>query len=392
MPSPATALPPRPLPLIEITGGDAYERGRVHGESAREQIEASLDFYRGEFARKSGLSWDDVLARVPRWNATIDAYLPGILDEVAGIAAGANRSVEEILALNGRGELRSGDPFASVAAECTSFVVTDEASGDGHVWCGQNWDWRSETAGTALMLRVDQPGKPTFISLVEAGTVARHGANSAGIALNANGLARPFTRGPGLPQPFIRRRILESWTMGDALSAVSEPTAVLSTNILLTSREGFSIDLETTPARHGIAYPEGGVLGHANAFTSFVPEQVRETYRPSSSDSLYRGRRVEDALRRAPEATSSDAMRALIVEALSDHLGYPNSVCNHPDERAERRYETLASLVLDLTTGDFWVAGGRPCITAFELLPWNLYDGAAAPERPVGAVLASGVG
>ena len=373
---PATALGARPLPLVELTGADARERGRAHGESARDAIDASLHFYRGEFARKSGLSWDDVVARVPRWNETIDAYLPGILEEVAGIADGSNRSVEEILALNARGELRSGDPFAD-AAECTSFVVTDEASGDGHVWCGQNWDWRSETAGTALMLRVEQPGKPTFVSLVEAGTVGRHGANSAGISLNANGLARPFTCGPGIPQPFIRRRILESATMGDALDAVMEPVGVLSTNIVLTSREGFSIDLETTPARHGFAYPEDGVLGHANAFTSFVPEQVKETYRPSSSDSLYRGRRVQDALAAAPGAATSEAMRELIVTALSDHLGFPNSVCNHPDERAERRSQTLASLVVDVTTGEFWVAGGNPCETAFELLPWNLYDTAA---------------
>ena len=73
----------------------------------------------------------------------------------------------------------------------------------------------------------------------------------------------------------------------------------------------------------------------------------------------------------------------LIAAALSDHLGYPNSVCNHPDERAERRYETLASLIVDLTTGAFWVAGGNPCCTGFELLTWNLYD---APAREHAAV------
>jgi isopenicillin-N N-acyltransferase-like protein len=373
----------RPLPLVEISGADPRERGRQHGEAARERIEASLEFYRGEFARKSGLGWDDVLEQVPAWNPAIDAYLPGILDEVAGIAEGANRRVEEILALNARGELRSGpDPLAT-ASECTSFVVTDEASGDGHVWCGQNWDWRSETAGTAQMIRIEQPGKPTVISLVESGTVGRHGANSAGIALNANGLAKPFTNGAGLPQVYVRRKILESQTMDDALAAATFSTQILSTNLVLTSREGFSIDLETTPARHGFAYPEAGLLGHANAFTAFTPEQVRDTYRPSSSDSLYRGPRVAAGLRGVSEARSSDAMRAAITAALSDHLGFPNSVCNHPDGRASRRYETLASLIVDLTTGEFWVAGGTPCRTAFELLPWNLYD---TPVREAAAV------
>ena len=164
--------------------------------------------------------------------------------------------------------------------------------------------------------------------------------------------------------------------MSDALEAVMSSTQILSVNMLITHRDGFSIDLETTPARHGWEYP-AGPYGHANAFVAFTPEQVTERYRPSSSDSLYRGRRVADLLRVVSEAQTSGDVHACIVEALSDHLGYPNSVCNHPDDRAERRYQTLASLVVDLTTGDFWVAGAMPCTTAFELLPWNLYDTAA---------------
>ncbi len=372
---PDTTRAARPLPLVEISGADARERGRQYGEQTRSLIERSLAFYREEFERKSGLAWPDVVERVPRWYPLIDEYAPGLLDEVRGIAEGSGRSVEEIVALNGRGELRTRDPFAE-GADCTSFVVTDEAAGDGHVWCGQNWDWRSETAGTAVMLRIRQPGTPTIVTLVEAGQVGRHGANSAGIALNANGLAAPFQNGLGIPAPFIRRRTLESAGMDQALEAIFTARQLLSTNVLLTHREGFAIDVETTPGRHGWAYPRDGVYAHANAFTTFVPPQVGASYRPASSDSLIRAERVERTLRHAPETSSSAEMHALIVEALSDHLGYPNSVCNHPDPRAPRTFETLASLIVDLTTGAFWVAGGNPCTTEFELLPWNLYEDA----------------
>jgi isopenicillin-N N-acyltransferase-like protein len=372
---PDTTRAARPLPLVEISGADARERGRQYGEQTRSLIERSLAFYREEFERKSGLAWPDVVERVPRWYPLIDEYAPGLLDEVRGIAEGSGRSVEEIVALNGRGELRTRDPFAE-GADCTSFVVTDEAAGDGHVWCGQNWDWRSETAGTAVMLRIRQPGTPTIVMLVEAGQVGRHGANSAGIALNANGLAAPFQNGLGIPAPFIRRRTLESAGMDQALEAIFTARQLLSTNVLLTHREGFAIDVETTPGRHGWAYPRDGVYAHANAFTTFVPPQVGASYRPASSDSLIRAERVERTLRHAPETSSSAEMHALIVEALSDHLGYPNSVCNHPDPRAPRTFETLASLIVDLTTGAFWVAGGNPCTTEFELLPWNLYEDA----------------
>ena len=381
---PDTTRALRPLSLVEISGADARERGRQYGEQTRPLIERSLAFYREEFERKSGLAWPEVVARVPRWYPLIDAYAPGLLDEARGIADGAGRTLEEIVALNGRGELRTRDPFAETS-DCTSFVVTDEASGDGHVWCGQNWDWRSETAGTAVMLRIKQPGKPTIVTLVEAGQVGRHGANSAGIALNANGLAAPFQNGLGIPAPFIRRRTLESAGMDQALEAIFTARQLLSTNVLLTHREGFAIDVETTPGRHGWAYPRDGVYAHANAFTTFVPPQVAASYRPASSDSLIRAERVERTLRRARETSGSAEMHALIVEALSDHLGYPNSVCNHPDPRAPRTFETLASLIVDLTTGEFWVAGGTPCTTAFELLPWNLYEGVEEPPTRLAA-------
>ena len=55
------------IPLIEVSG-DARERGRQHGEAARDRIRASTDFYSESFAAVSGLTWDDVTngQRVPK--------------------------------------------------------------------------------------------------------------------------------------------------------------------------------------------------------------------------------------------------------------------------------------------------------------------------------------
>ena len=57
--------------------------------------------------------------------------------------------------------------------------MTAEAAGDGHVYCGQNWDWRVGTKESVVMLRVEQEPKPTIVMQVEAGQIGRHGANSA---------------------------------------------------------------------------------------------------------------------------------------------------------------------------------------------------------------------
>jgi isopenicillin-N N-acyltransferase-like protein len=381
------------VPLIDISG-DALERGRQHGEAARPQIRNAIAFYRESFGRTAGLSWTEVLDRVPRWVPHIDAYLPGIIDEVRGIAEGSGFRFEEILALNGRGEFTAGDPFANLDESreaCTSYFISDEASGDGHVYAGQNWDWRSGINDTVIMLRVQQPPKPTIVMQVEAGQVGRHGANSAGIALNANGLGGRFGSKLGIPQPYIRRKVLDSTTMHDALAAVFKSTQSICTNLLISHRDGEAVDLETTPGRHGWLQPTDGVIVHANHFMAFVPEPLTGSYRPFSPDSLYRVTRVQRAFKRMRDARTPEAMRELIATALRDHFGYPDSVCNHADPLRHEldRTETVASSIVDLTTGDYHLAFGMPCEREYQRLPWNLYDAAGPPaarERSLAAV------
>jgi isopenicillin-N N-acyltransferase-like protein len=380
------------IPLIEISSPDPRERGRQYGEQARDRIERSIAYYAEGFASSAGLSWERVLELVPRWNPLIDTYLPGILDEVAGIAEGANRRVEEILALNGRGELSGGNPFDDATDECSSFALLPEATGDGHVYAGQNWDWREQTVDTVVMLRIVQGDRPTIVMQTEAGQVGRQGANSAGIALNANGLGARFGGGLGVPQPYIRRKILDAGGFDDALEAVFSAQQALCTNLLLTHRDGFAIDVETTPGRHGWMYATDGVLVHANHFIAFVPPQLAATYRPSSPDSLYRVPRIEQGLRRAREASSSEQLREVVRATMSDHFGWPSSVCSHPDERRPplERYETVASSLVDLTTGEYWLASGPPCVNEYERLPWNLYDGPPGKVAPSPELLAEG--
>jgi isopenicillin-N N-acyltransferase-like protein len=361
-----------PFPFVEIDAPTPRERGRQYGEQARAQIAVSVDFYKGEFEERSGLTWDEVRARAPRWLPLIEAYHPDALEEVRGLAEGSGFAFEEILALNGRSELRKGDPFD--VDGCTSFSLTREAAGDGHVYCGQNWDWRAGTKESVVMLRVKQEPKPTIVMQVEAGQIGRQGANSAGIGLNGNGLEALFGFKLGVPQPYIRRKVLDSTTMHDALDAVMTVQQSVCVNLVFTHREGYCVDLETTPYRHGVMEPKDGLLTHANAFLANIPPQIEETYRPGSVDSLYRAPRVESALRRARSATSTPEVRAVIEGALADHFSYPNSVCAHPDPRDGGRWETVASCYADLTTGDYLVAHGNPCEHGYEPLPWNLYE------------------
>jgi len=363
------------IPLIEVSG-EARERGRQHGEAARERIDRSIAFYGEAFTAASGLSWERVRELAPRWVPLVEAYNgPELVEEMRGIAEGAGVAFSDVLALNGRGDLSYANVFES--AECSAWAILPEAAGDGHVYCGQNWDWRIATQETVVVLRIEQHGKPTIVMQTEAGQIGRQGANSAGLALNASGLGPRWGSGLALPQPYIRRRILDAWDLNEALHAVFTSRQSVCSNLLLSHRDGFAIDLETTPGRHGWGYPENGVLVHTNHFVYFVPVQIENDYRPTVADSLIRLDRIESVLARAPETRSGDDVRTLVREAMSDHFSFPNSVCNHADDAdpALERTETVASSFVDLTAGEYRISHGPPCEHEYELLPWNLYDG-----------------
>lgn len=370
------------LPLIEISGPPA-QRGRAYGEAARAEIARSIAYYEEAFAQSAGLAWPEVTARARAWRPLVEQVAPDLLVEMDGIAAGANVGPDDILALNARGEIvRNHDSaFTAMSDGCTSFALLPEATPDNHVYCGQNWDWREGTRPTTVLVRIVQPPKPTVVMQVEAGQVGRHGANSAGVALNANGLDGQFGAAPGVPQPVIRRLVLDSSTMRQALAVPFAVHQHIATNLLFTHRDGFAVDLETTPRGHGWGYPDGGVLVHGNHYQYGVPPSIADTYRMSSPDSLYRVPIVRTGLAAVRDAGDAAGLRKQVVRTMSDHFGHPDGVCVHPDpgQPPVRRLTTVMSSLVDLTTGEYRVLPGQPCSGEYELLPWNVNDGPGGP-------------
>ena len=170
--------------------------------------------------------------------------------------------------------------------------------------------------------------------------------------------------------------------MHDALDAIFGVRQSLSSNLLLTHRDGFAIDVETTPGRHGWMYPTEGLLVHGNHFQSFVPPQIEQSYKPFSVDSLYRTPRVEEGLSRARvDGTTEEAVETIVQTTMSDHFSHPNAVCQHVDPRRHEldRYSTIVSSLVDLTTGTYRLTPGLPCSNSYQQAPWNLYDGPGLP-------------
>lgn len=347
-----------PFPIVQIEGAPR-ERGEAYGAQAVERIGRSLSFYEDALQETSDLTLGHVVDVVRSRAAEWASVVPDLMLEVEGIAAGAGRAVEEVLALNAR------DTFMYRASSsrlfddgCTSFAVLPRASRNGHMLSGQNWDYDERIQDTIVLLHVAPDVGPPQLIIVEAGQVGRQGANAAGLSLQANGLPAPWRDDTALPGPFFRRRVLESESLERAVDVAFWPARAGRTNLLISHAEGVSIDLEVHPHSARWLLPgDSGTLLHANHFQAEIPPELAESYAPAA-DSLVRLARASEQLRACSAGIAIDDLRDLC----RDHAGGVAAICRHRSGPGwQDRTMTVASTITDLTTGVMEVAAGPTC-------------------------------
>lgn len=355
----------QPFPIISVKG-DPSQRAVQYGAQAKALIERNLAAYQRNFRHYAKVTWEEVLSSVDKYIPAIEAYDKEILEEIRGIAAGAGRAMEEILALNVRTEIMLTTKLCS---GCTAVAALPEATASGHTLIGQNWDWSVAVQDSCVILEVEQDGKPNFVTFVEAGLLAKVGLNSAGLGLCVNAMVSDGDRGdPKTPFHVIIRKLLNAERLGDAIAMVLNTERASSANYLLAHREGEAIDLEAAPQGVGYKSPERGVLAHANHFVAnrFIANDVGRTFLP---DSLIRDSRANRLLQRQVGKIEIETFQ----ELLRDHVNYPNSICRHPDPRAveEERLQSVASLIMDLDEGRMYLSDGVPCENEYRVLTFS---------------------
>jgi isopenicillin-N N-acyltransferase-like protein len=373
------------FPRIRVSGM-ARERGRQIGQQAAARIARSIEIYRGVFAYYAGWDWQQVTEHAARYRPAIAAYEPRYLEEIDGIAEGAGLDPLDVLAINVRTEVMFAAVACKAATECTAFVALPEATADGHTLLGQNWDWKPGMSETVIVLEVEQADGPNFVTVVEAGLLAKAGLNSAGVGVVTNALVTDQDQGaPGVPYHVVLRGILDAETLSDALGAILRQPRSSAANYLLAHRDGMAVNVETAPGDYARAYMdfpgEDGTFAHTNHFacSAFDLKDVSLWNGPSSP---FRLRRMQQFLRRDRGAISPQAAQVY----LSDHFDYPSAICRHPDPREEpaEHYTTVASLIMDLNTATLWLADGNPCETPFRELDYaGLLDKAPSFMAPV---------
>jgi isopenicillin-N N-acyltransferase-like protein len=377
-------------PRIQVEGG-ARERGRQYGEAARERIRLSIDGYREVFAHYTGWSWERVGQEAARFREPIEAYEPRYLEEIAGIAEGGGVDELDVLAINVRTEIM----FAATAraaesqsaaprrlpSECSAFAVLPGRAADGRILAGQNWDWLLHAAETTVVLEARQDDRPDFVTVVEAGLLAKFGLNSSGVALLTNALVSADDTGePGVPFHVLLRAILDSETLSDAVSALGRGRRASSANYLVAHEDGIAMDIEAAPGDASLlhlGYPEHGVLLHTNHYVNGFGG--RDLWLLAMPDSPVRLERLRQVFSEHPGPFDVPFLQAVFA----DHVTYPLGVCCHPDPRLPEPEQsvTLAAALIDIPERRLWLASGNPCEAPFEELDYSGFLAKPSPLR-----------
>ena len=347
--------------------GRPKERGFQYGTLAKALIQRNIETYKIQFKRFTKLDWGSITAETAGWIPIIREYDTEIMDEIEGIASGAERPVEEIVALNARYEFAISPLAGRFSRECTAFAATPDSASTDDVILGENWDFRSKFKETCVILHIKQSGgKPDIVTHLEAGTVAHKGFNSSGLGLCITALLSDRDRAtPGVPLvSVVARGVLNSKTIRDAIHAVAKAKRSASINYMIAHSGGEAIDLEVTPDDIGILHPDDGIITHSNNF--LLNFDLKDAGKIVFPDSPIRWNRMKRLLMRPRRLTISAIRRVT-----SDHFDYPNSICRHPDPRLhpDDQFETITSVVMDLSAGKFYLTEGNPCKERYKLAP-----------------------
>jgi isopenicillin-N N-acyltransferase like protein len=354
------------FPVFDLKG-TPHERGRIHGEQARERVGRSLANYARLF-EFHGMPWIEAQRRSVAYRDVIGALDGELLEEIEGIAQGAGRRVEEILALNARTELLpAGFLGRADSGECTAIAVSPAASATGGALLAQNWDWVGSQRDSLVLLRVDE-GRGTdraasYLTLTEAGMLAKIGINARGFGVCLNILRSTFDgERPGVPVHVLLRALLKRTSVRDAVSFASTLEFGSSSNILCADRGGESASLEIAPRGVRVVRGDGATLCHTNHFLH--PEAAGwQAALLSSISTVPRLARAREHAAARPKHDIADLQRLL-----RDESAGLLSICRRPDPslQAEEQIETVASVIMELARGVMHVAPDVPSRAGYE--------------------------
>lgn len=343
------------IPLVEARGSH-YEVGRQIGQKCQTQIQAALTALKHELV--AGVTWQGMLEQSRLYlDYSRDVY-PQYIDELEGIAEGAQVSFEDVF-LSMCEELWES---AAWRTGCTDLAARGSATADGSTLIAHTNDLLPETEHNLVLIKVQAQNEPQFLAVSPGAVGISAGFNAAGISLTGNQLDNNDIR-PGVPRLLLVRAILGSTSLGEALEHCLLPQRASSYNNVVADNNGEVYSMEGSASDVEAIYIENDIIAHTNHYIS--PSMRRYQANPESlSSSILRYNRAVRLLRENYGKLTPDLFKKL----LADHAGFPASICKHGLETV-----TVFSIIIHLEGLRAWIGRGRACQAEYFEYSLNPY-------------------
>jgi hypothetical protein len=290
----------------------------------------------------------EVLPFVRQCEEVMEAFSPGLLEEMRALAKAAGIDSDALAAISITAPLsQTGFP------SCTVLAVMPERTADGRLIFGRNCDFVYDMP-PSVAYRTYPEGRYASLGCCDIWIGREDGLNEAGLFVGVSATMLPGYQ-PGLTFWFVVRVILDRCaTVDDGLALIQSVPHAQSRNFLLADRSGKAVVAEATIDGVEVREPEDGLLVITNHAASPALAS-QEAFVPPDSHPRYD--RVRELLG-GSEPVDVDAVKA----ALRDHQGF---VCAHwPDGTGG----TLWSLIGHPDERAFELAEGHPCDTPYNMV------------------------
>jgi isopenicillin-N N-acyltransferase-like protein len=345
-----------PLPIVYVTGSH-YDMGWQIGIDRREVIGQMLDVYRRYFdeeGERVGIAdWDEAILHARKYLPFAEESVPQYVEELQGVAEGAGVDFNDLLVLNCVEAITED----ALHTNCTSLAVAPEVTADGSLLVGHNEDWLPDDLDTVYLVHARPADEPAYLAITYGGLLPNIGFNQHGIAQCCDSVY-PNDARIGVPRIFVSRAVLAARTLADGIRAALNRRRAAGYNHLIVHVSGEMYNVEVSAEDFDVIYGIDGMLAHTN---NYLSRRMRAIEKDSEEliSSRVRYNRAIRLMRSQRGKLSLKSFQAI----LSDHVNYPQSICNHVDENDSplERQQTIASLLMDLTTQTMYVSSGPPC-------------------------------
>jgi isopenicillin-N N-acyltransferase-like protein len=352
--------------------GTPRERGRIHGERLRPKILSALEIWKKDLENTLGKNVEGYIRQFVEETglvAAVKKWTPHLLEEVEGIAEGAEVDFNTIFAWNCPDEewtYRPKDkwlykPKPEDNRSCSSLGVSRQ--NEHPTYLAMNTDGPEVMNGAQVLLHIkDQDSSLESFVFTLAGVVALNGMNNQPIGSCCNTIINLNYSHNGLPVAFVHRGILEQPNLESAVKFMKEIKHASGQNYILGDKEKV-VDLECSSKKVSEFVPYEGAsrVYHTNHPLANDDEVPSNQKRPTPVTSIPRFELLESELK--------DTSRPIDLGILKSILrSHKVPTCRHEPQEPTKGMVTLGSQVMVLSdTPEYHTTNGPPCFTEYKV-------------------------